>query len=118
MVNVVLALNTDTLNPDPDPSTIIIIKGTAPLTELRNLGLRAGQRVCLPGGKGDGVIVVFFKELGNLTTRPCAVIALDSPQLPTQDDGRYGECLLGTTNKTTPLSSAYVICYCLTACPV
>ncbi len=80
------------------------MKGTAPLTELRNLGLRVGQRVISPSGNASGVIALLFKEPEGMKTRPGAVIALDSPQFPTQDDRRYGECLVDTTH-FNPLSS-------------
>eukprot|EP01084_Bolivina_argentea_P253401 425625_1 len=62
------------------------ILGTAPLTELRNLGLRVGQRVISPSGNASGVIALLFKGPEGMKTRPGAVIALDSPQFPTQDD--------------------------------
>ncbi len=103
-------LNADSLNPDPDLSTIIVMKGTAPLVELRSLGLHFGQRVIAHAGKTSGVIVLLFKERVGMKTMPCVIIALDYPQLPTQYDGRYGECLVYTTHKAAPLSSVWVIC--------
>ncbi len=94
-----------TLNPDPDRSTIIVMKGTAPLAQLRNLGLRFGQRVISHAGTTRGVIMLLFKEREGLKMVPYAIIALDCPQLPTQNDGRYGECLVCITCKPAPLSS-------------